>query len=227
VDKYSKQLQAFPVLLYKKGEVIVSQGEIPRKAFMVRKGIIKTYNLSSEGDEKLVDFGIKYDFFPDAWIFSKSSAALYFYEAMTDCYLYVIPQEKIIQFIDENPDFQRMVMEKYISNYIAQTLRINALTYSQASSKLLHTLRYLCIRFGMPREGDTVELSLRLTHQQFSRLVGLSRETTTKTLIQLKNSGILSYDKSKIIVNLHKLSMAIGDSDFDNLKIDNESELTN
>src|SRR5690606_40243162 len=49
-------LERHPVKQFKKGEIIIFQGEAPRSAFVVKSGTVKAYNLSVGGDEKPVAF---------------------------------------------------------------------------------------------------------------------------------------------------------------------------
>jgi len=49
-------LERHPTTTYKKGDIIIFQGEAPRHAFVVKEGIVKAYNLSVNGDEKPVAF---------------------------------------------------------------------------------------------------------------------------------------------------------------------------
>jgi CRP-like cAMP-binding protein len=55
-----KYLQVFldrqQVRTFKKGEIIIFQGEAPRYAYTVKNGVVKAYNLSVSGDEKPVAF---------------------------------------------------------------------------------------------------------------------------------------------------------------------------
>ena len=220
MEPLDQHLQDFPLVQYKKGEIIVSQGEIPKTAFVIQKGLVKIYNISSEGDEMLVDFDSASDIFPDAWVFGKAESSLYFYETLTDCSFRTLPREKVVEVIAKGGNIERLILDRYISNYIAQTLRINALTYSVSIAKLLHTLRYLCIRFGKKSTDDLIELEVALTHQQIAELVGLSRETTTKSLIYLKSKKVVSYDKRRFIVNIKELINAIGDTDYEELNIE-------
>jgi CRP/FNR family transcriptional regulator len=130
-----------------------------------------------------------------------------------------MPPRDMRQLIDESHEVQRMFMDRYLSIYVAQTLRISALTYSVATEKLLHTLRYLCVRFGNAPKDGKIELNIYLTHQQLAELLGLSRETTTNELIKLKKRGVINYDRKRITVFVSQLSEAIGSLDADELTL--------
>lgn len=219
MDTFTDFLQKFPLATFQKGEIILSQGEIPTRVFVVQRGLLKSYDLSKDGSERLISLNDVNDILPDSWVFGKSRSALYFCEALQEVRLYKVPKDDIQEFVDTNPDVQRMLMDRYLSIYVAQSLRIGALTYSVATEKLLHTLRYLCIRFGKPESEGKIELSIYLTHQQLAELLGLSRETTTNELLKLKKKAVIDYDRRAITIDAGKLSEAIGSLDYDALSL--------
>src|SRR5690242_5110907 len=87
---------------YKKGEIIIFQGEAPRSAYVVRCGVVKVYNLNSNGDEKPVGFEIENSVFPGPWVFHKAPSALYYYEALTDVDLYHVPRDDYLSFLKQH-----------------------------------------------------------------------------------------------------------------------------
>lgn len=208
----------FPLLTYKKGEVIVSQGEVPRSAFYIQSGLIKTYNLTVGGQERLIDINTANDIFPDTWIFGKSGGAIYFYEALENSTVYAIPRQTFVELMHAKPMLQHALLDRYVGTTITQYMRINALTHAMASEKLLHMLRYLSMRFGkLVGAKQQIELQIHLNHTLLADLMGISRETATNELIKLKKRGVISYDRKKMTINLAKLYDAIGDTDYNEL----------
>ena len=64
-------LDRYPVRTFRKGEIIIFQGEAPRSAYVVKTGTVKAYNLSVGGDEKPVAFYSADAIFPEAWVYGK------------------------------------------------------------------------------------------------------------------------------------------------------------
>jgi CRP-like cAMP-binding protein len=56
MDDYDQFLHAFRTRRYRKGELILVQGEVPECAFVIKSGIVKTYNLTLAGEEKPIGF---------------------------------------------------------------------------------------------------------------------------------------------------------------------------
>ena len=187
-----------PVRRFKKGDIVIFQGEAPRSAYVVKSGTIKAYNLSVNGDEKPVAFYPADNAFPAAWIYGKASSAVYYYEAFTpEVELYVIDKDTFVSFIKKTPELLYQEFERLLSDQLGGTLRLNALQHSRAIDKLVYTLHYLAMTHGKRhKDGRTIEITLDLTHQDFANLTGLTRETAATELNRLKKQSVIDYGKN-------------------------------
>ncbi|MDB5184420.1 MAG: CarD family transcriptional regulator [Candidatus Saccharibacteria bacterium] len=196
-QKLDAFLTDFPTRTFKKGEIIIFQGEAPRSAYIVKSGMVKAYNLSVNGDEKPVEFYSDHSSFPGSWIYGKVPSAIYYYEAFTDeVVLSVVTREEYVAFIKSTPEILYGELERYITSQLGNSMRLNALQHSRASDKLIYTLHYLALSHGKTISPQIVEITLDLTHQDFANLTGLTRETAATELNKLKHQGVISYSKS-------------------------------
>lgn len=207
----------FPVRLIKKGRPLFYQGEIPRSSLFIKSGVVKLYNINFSGEEKIVGYETDNGLFPCEWIFSRSPVSLYYCDTFTDCEVYSISRDEILQFINSNQDVALLMLNRYISMYIGSTMHLHALEQLKAADKLLHILQYLVLRFGKQLTRDTHLIPLRLTHQEIANLVGLTRETVSTEIGKLKTTGILSMNDTHYVVNTDKAVRVLGESDFNGL----------
>jgi CRP/FNR family transcriptional regulator len=213
VRKLDTFVGGHPTRAFKKGEIIIFQGEAPRSAFVVKSGIVKAYNLSVNGDEKPVDFYGNYSSFPSSWIYGKVPSAIYYYEAFTpEVTLYVVEREAYVNFIKSDDDLLFNELQSHVSSQLGQSMRLNALQHSRASDKLVYTLHYLALSHGKTISPQLVEITLDLTHQDFANLTGLTRETAATELNKLKHQGVISYSKNMPYrLDLNKLMNLLND----------------
>lgn len=206
-------LTRYTVRTFKKGEIIIFQGEAPRSAYVVKSGVVKAYNLSVNGDEKPVGFYTELDTFPGAWTYGKTPSAIYYYEAFSDeVSLFSLPREDYVEFIRNNPAIMFAELERYVVDHLAKSMRLNALQHSRAGDKLIYTLHYLALSHGHRTSPNTVEITLHLTHQDFANLTGLTRETAATELNKLKHLGIITYGKNTPYqIRLDKLASLLND----------------
>lgn len=206
---------------YKKGEIIIFQGEAPRSALVVKEGIVKAYNLSVSGDEKPVAFYSPDTAFPAAWIYGKVPSAIYYYEAFTaNVEVYVIDRDEFVSFIKKRPELLYQELERLLDDQLGGSIRLNALQHSRASDKLVYTLHYLALTHGQ-KINDKIELTLGLTHQDFANLTGLTRETAATELNKLKKQGVIDYGKHlPYRLDLQKLMQLLNDQFIADIELD-------
>ncbi|HWB38956.1 MAG TPA: Crp/Fnr family transcriptional regulator [Candidatus Saccharimonadales bacterium] len=214
-------LERHPVRSFKKGEIIIFQGEAPRNAYVVKTGVVKAYNLSVNGDEKPVAFYAADAGFPGAWMYGKMANAIFYYEAFTDdVSLYAVNRDEFVNFLRGRPELLYQELERYVVDQLGATMRLNALQHSRASDKLLYTMHYLALNHGKPIGQGLVEIGLDLTHQDFANLTGLTRETAATELNKLKRQGIITYGKQQPYqLNLQRLMQLLNDQYIADLKI--------
>jgi CRP/FNR family transcriptional regulator, cyclic AMP receptor protein len=212
-QQLSAFLSSYPLRTYKKGEIIVFQGEAPRTSYVISSGVIKAYNLSLDGDEKPVAFYSANDIFPEAWSFGLVPSATYYFEALTkEVKLHLVEREVLMNFIKADPSMLYSVLERQVKLRLSSTMHINALQYSRASDKLLYSLHFLCLNLGDTKKPGELELELNLTHQDLANLTGLTRETTAMELNKLKRSGVISYGpRQPYKLHLNKMASMIND----------------
>ena len=203
---------------FKKGDVVLYQGEVPTLAYIVKEGTIKVYNITQNGEEQIVEFSNPGEFFPTPWLFKKAPGSLYYYEALTDIVLYTSSREALLEQLLQNQAILKDVLDHYVTSYVSSMIRITALEQSKASQKILHTLYYLMQRYGKEIVPGVVRIKVDLTHQTIASLVGLSRETTATELSILKKLKVLSYKRQRYLVKKSLLMQLIGEDNFKDVK---------
>lgn len=183
-------------------------------AYSVKSGLVRAYDISSDGSEKPIAFKKPFETFPTAWLFKKAPAALYFYEAYTDVKLHVITREEFCHHMQHDALLMQKLLDDYVTSSVAKSLRINALQYSKAADKMLHILEYLMIMYGRELKGGKVVIDLPIIQQELANLLGITRETAVIQLSKLKQQGILSQSHRKIVINKVRFSKYMGESEF-------------
>jgi len=214
VDDFNKFLQKYHIKKFDKGEIILCQGEAARCAYAIKQGVIKTYNITAQGEEKPLSFDTQMEIFPMAWVFGKAPRSMYYYEAFTDVELYCVPREDVTTFLYSHADVLKEFFDFFMNRYLNFQLQVNALEQSKAASKVLNTVHFLCLRFGKDIRPNVVKIQLPLTQQDLANFMGLTRETTGIELKKLQRAGVVSYQRQNYIVHTDKLDDLL-DEDYD------------
>lgn len=205
MDDFHHFIKKFRTKRFKKGELILVQGEAPECAFVVKSGIVKAYNLTLSGEEKPIGFDVEADIFPIAWAFGKINHVQFYYEAFAETVVYCIPAAEISKFFATHGKAQAAMLDYLISRQMHMQLRINALEQSKAPQKVLNTIHFLCLSFGVELKNKTVKIQLPLTQQDLANFIGLTRETTGIELKKLHKKGVLTYRRQNYVVRTDKL----------------------
>lgn len=201
----------YPIKKVVKGQIVLQQGDVPTRAYVIKTGIIKVCNLTSHGEEKTLSFKVDGDIFPVYWIFSKTKNALFYYQAHTNAELYVLEKSDILRELDKNPAFTRELLDKQINSYVNSELQVDALEQSRAYLKILYTFRHLALTHGKLVRKDRVRIMIPLTQQELADFIGLTRETTVGELSKLKKRKVIFPLRRYYSVDTSKLNDLIDD----------------
>ena len=204
----------------KKGAAVLYQSEIPRNAFIIRKGLIRAYTITSTGEERIIALHAKNDIFPLSWIYNETASTLFYYEAVTDCEVSCVSKEILVETIAKTPELMQLMLRFSINKYTALLLRIAALQQSTAAERIAMTLYYLLILHGVERKPGEFTITLKMTQSTIASLVGLTRESTAVNLKLLQRKEIISYSNFIYVVNKPKLERFIGDTSFRSVTLD-------
>lgn len=211
MDSLQSFLEHYTLQTYERGDVILQQDSEPAYAYVVKKGTIKTYNLTPRGEEKPVGFAVRNEFFPLGWIFNKIYKTQYYYEALSECELFAIPRDELQNFLDTNRKAMKYVLDKLVWDRLSAEMRINALGQSRASEKVLHTIHYLALCFGRDLQTDIVEIPLPLTQQDVANFTGLTRETISSELKKLASREVIFSRNRNYVVLTDRLNELLDD----------------
>jgi len=180
-----------------KGAYFVREGQILQHLFLVHKGRMKLFRHSISG--KTVTVGVIRDGEPlilstlfiqkPCWVTA---------QAITDSIVLSIEKEKIIPFIEKNPDIALLIIG-ILSGQVARAYeRLRDMVAETAEYRIYRTLRMLLERFGP---------ALSFTAKEIADLSGTTTETTLRVFSRIKKQNIIQTSRGKIIIlNPVKLS---------------------
>ncbi len=192
---------------------------MPRQAYIVLSGVLKTYRLGNFGEEQIVGFKTKGDVFPETWLYGKTSSTLYYYEALEDSEVLTVEKPVLLNLIDSEPELKELMFDYMVSGYTSLLMQVTALEQSRAAEKLLLMMYYLMFRYGKQTAPGVYRVNLHLTHTTLGSLMGLTRETTTMELGRLKRKKIIDYDSKGYDIYRSALEHRLGDESFRGLHL--------
>lgn len=203
----------------KKRSVVLYQGEVPRYVYVVVKGVIKSYSLTTAGEEQVIKLYAKNSIFSIPWLFNKTNHALYYYEALTDCTLVALDKSTFLETLKKDPALQQEMLDYFATVYTGSMVHITALEQARARDKILTILYYLCMSNGSEFKPGKFKVELHLTHSIIASLCGITRETTALELSKLKKDGVVRYTARYYLIDKKAIEKLLGEDNFANLKL--------
>jgi len=185
---------SFPVHSYKKGELLVRADDQPRGVMYLTKGSVKVYAISHKGEEVVVNIFSVGSFFPLSWAIADLDNS-YFYEALESVTLRRAPKDVAIEFLKKNPDVVFDLLTRMYRGVDGLLLKMTYLMGENAYVRLVGELLVSVKRFGTFTEGTC---SVKITERELAARTGLTRETVSRQIHELKKKGLLTLTRDAV-----------------------------
>lgn len=177
---------------------------MPKGTYIIESGIIKTYSITSGGEEQIISIDTKHEDIPIGFTIGLIDKCHYFYEAYSRCVIRVVPSDEYLKHLVENPEslYRRHIR---ITKILLNTLQhIEALEQPKAHEKVTLTLLYLAETIGSTFPNKTVR-KLSVTQQEIANSLGLTRETAGQVLKKLEFNNLLAKSRNTYILYIERL----------------------
>ena len=193
----------FPPLYYKKGQIIIRPEDKIDNIYFIEKGFVKFYFLSEEGKELTFLIYKPGYFFPILYAFFGNKTRYYF-EALTQVVLRRAPRETFTNIVATNNALSLSISKEIILRMQGILSKMEFLTLGTAYQNVAFTILICAEEFGK-KNKQSVVLNLPLAHKDIASMAGLTRETVSIEMKNLKKEGLISYKRNQIsIKNIDK-----------------------
>jgi len=188
----------FKPLHYKKGETILRAGDPPAGVLYLKKGFIRLYSISRDGEELTLIIFKQGDFFPIMWAIN-ATPNTYFLEAMTPVVLWRSPREKFLEFVQSDKRALFELTSMMLTRFGGLLTRMEYLVFGNAINKVASILLICAERFGK-KKGRTTVIQAPLIHSDIASLVGITRETASIEMKKLEKEGAIAYRGHLLVI---------------------------
>lgn len=197
-QKIDQQFSKYPLRTYLKGQILIFADENPEHIFYITKGRVREYDISYRGDEAIVSIFKPPAFFPMSWAINRTPNT-YFYKTEEETELHIVPVDDALEFIKANPDVLLDLLSRVYKGMDELLGRMVRLMSGTAQSRLMYEIIIGCRRFGEKHSNGSY--TLKTKEVDLAAHCGLSRETVSREIHKLKDSGIISVTNAGIEVN--------------------------
>lgn len=206
--KLDKFFANYPVRRLERRQILIHNGDKIDNIFYIVRGQVRQYDITSSGEEIIVDIFKAGAFIPMMLAFNHSTSQ-YFFEASSDVIVRTAPVREVLNLIKNDPDIALDLLTRIMSGIEGMERRMAHLMGGTGRSRLIFELIIECRRFGLRLGLDGYKLDFH--EDELAKRCGLTRETVNREIRKLKNDGlIVTSRKSLIVKHLNKLSEALG-----------------
>jgi CRP/FNR family transcriptional regulator, cyclic AMP receptor protein len=181
---------------FPKNATVVEEGLPGDYMYVIRKGRAKVTKASEDGREKIMNFLEAGAFFGDMALLGDETRSASV-KTLEESVLLALSRRDFIDLLRQSPDLALSVIEE-LANRLRET---NEQARSLSFQGVEERTRNLFERIARAEdEAGQKMMTPSLTHQQIADMVGTSRETVTRAIKQLKESGWLNQEGKRYVI---------------------------
>lgn len=179
--------------------ILIHPDERPTTVFYLTSGIVAQTKTTIKGQELTMNLYKPGSFFP-LMDFVAGIQNQYTFRTIETCTGFKAPVQEVVTWIQSDAAISFDITKRLLKGLHGMLLKTEKLMQRDATAILAQTLLTFAARFPTA-DAKTVGIALSLTHQQLADATGLSRETITRELSQLKADGVISNEHKQIIIH--------------------------
>lgn len=197
------------IMNFEQEETIISGLEEPDGVYLIKKGFVKAFSTSKNGNGNLLLIHDAGEFIPLPWALNGSNFTGLSYEAMSDVTVIKASKDMLRKAMGNNQWLSQEVLSQAVNIIALYTQRIQTLEFRSARERIISELIYLAKRFGKHR-GAEIIIDAPITHQDIADSISMNRETASRAIELLFKEGLLKQvDHYFRVVDIAKLQSAL------------------
>jgi CRP/FNR family nitrogen fixation transcriptional regulator len=181
------------VCRFARNETIFSQGEDMRSSYKIISGAVRLCRLTADGRRQIAEFRVPGDFVGFEWVGRYALTA----EAVREVVAVRYARTRVDHLVEERPDVRERMYGLLRRDLCAAQDHLITLGCQTAKERVASFLLQLAKRSDA-RDGVTIEM--QLGRQDIADYLGLTLETISRTLSDLKRQGAISLPKRRQVV---------------------------
>ncbi|HKM07279.1 MAG TPA: Crp/Fnr family transcriptional regulator [Sphaerochaeta sp.] len=182
---------------FKKGEVIVHEGERPLGFTVIREGSAKAFRTTFDGREQILYIFPENDYFGARFLFTEEKVP-YSVEALEETKVCILSKEQFSSLLQEHRGVALQVIEAMANRMSRLELIMQSMGSRNAELRIASLLLEFKDTYGK-RNGEYLEINLPLSREGLANYLGMARETLSRKMSQLEDDGIIESVGAKTI----------------------------
>lgn len=179
-----------------RGDMLFAAGGTDNHVYVVERGRIKIFQLSTKGKETLLWFCARGEIFGVSELCTGKARQVYA-QACEDSELVCIERDRFKEFVAARPEIGLRVIDilshrlRHLSHAVEQLATVDV------RQRLQQLLADLGRRYGQPNDQGVV-IDIGITHQEMADMIGTTRQSVTTILSELKREGAIAIHRGRM-----------------------------
>lgn len=190
-------------VVFKKGQVVFTEGSSINGVFCVKSGKCKLTKLNSNGKEQIIRFVKGGDVlgYRSVVVDEPVSLTVTALDEMKACF---IPKSDIMEALETNPKFTIDMMKTACSDLKDANMTISNMAQKTVKERTADSLLFLHETFETNDEGY---IDIQLSREEIASVIGTATESAIRLLSQFKKDGLIDLKGKNIkVLNIPKLT---------------------
>ena len=203
ISIYSMMVQFFQtkesVQKVKAGTVLFQEKDPVEYVYLLLKGSVALGRVHLRGKDFILKILNNREILVEYQLFKPNPHYIFYAKAMTDCEIVYIRKEEFEKFITTDHYAKNALVSWMSTGYLKAQMKCQDLIMNGKKGGLYSILIRLCNSYGV-LNSDGILIDLPLTHQELANLTYGTREVIQRSLKELREMDIISYDQQKFTV---------------------------
>lgn len=183
---------------YARGETVFEPTPQPNSVYLLERGLVRIYRLSSLGDEATLGYVRPGEVFGELGAFSDQPRESFARAVRTSC-VWRMPRGELRRVLDSHPRIALSITAQIGNRFKRIESRVENLVFRNLCSRTAHILLELAEDFGRDEAGARL-IDLPLSQQDIAALVGATRQSVNGCLRELRETGLIAYRSRRFSV---------------------------
>ena len=207
-DAVKNFIEGRNINIYKKKQVIYSEGNHPNRLYYILKGKVKAYKINDDGKELVTDLFDAGDFLGYVALMEESpykDTA----KAIEETEVAVIPKEDFDDLVNKNPQVMKKFVKLLAKNISEKEEHLVGLAYNSLRKKVAEALILLQKKYQLQQQES--KFVIDMNRESLASIAGTAKESLIRTLSDFRNEKLIEIknDGSIAILNQKKLEQLL------------------
>ncbi|MBI4830523.1 MAG: Crp/Fnr family transcriptional regulator [Candidatus Lindowbacteria bacterium] len=180
-------------------QVIYMPSDPRARLYAILSGRVKLTQVSPEGKELVLCVLGKGDVFGELCLFDEGPHST-LATALEDAEIFSVKCSDLAKFMAEDP-----ALVTALGKHVGERLRtleqkLSDFAFKDVAQRLASLIVDLAQDYGEKAVSGEYVIEMKITHQDLAGLIGSTRETTTTTLNQFRDKGLIEFKRGRIMV---------------------------